>query len=121
MAAAHEHWFTALWSHLGPYGRQDVHLHPCQGGEPGDCYEVFVGPGRDCADGMRHIRSGLPLPDGLEVPGDAPAAVVADDAPDVHVDWHMTPAEWKQLREALLSRKGMPYINRLWNEGKLNA
>jgi hypothetical protein len=119
--AAHEHWFTALWSHLGPYGRQDVHLHSCQGGEAGDCYEVFVGLGRDCADGVRHARSSLPLPDGLEVPGDAPAAAEADDTPDVHVDWHMTPAEWAELREALLRNPDGPYIARLIAEGKLGA
>ncbi len=59
---AHEHWFTALWSHLGPYGPQDVHIHDCIEGEPGDCHEVIVGPGRDC-DGKRetHRRDRLPL------------------------------------------------------------
>ena len=41
----HEHEFTALWSHLGPFGRQGVHLHYCFGE---NCHEVIVGEGQDC-------------------------------------------------------------------------
>lgn len=66
----------------------------------------------DASRRYREIAEGLP-------PGTL--APQADGSPDVHVDWHMTPAEWAQLREALRSRKGLPYIDRLWNEGKLNA
>lgn len=41
--------------------------------------------------------------------------------PDVHVDWHMTPDEYRQLRAVLLSRAAQqhPYIQRLTREGKL--
>jgi hypothetical protein len=41
----HRHEFTALYSHFGPYGRQDVHLHLCF---DEDCHRVLVGDGRDC-------------------------------------------------------------------------
>ena len=47
-AAAHKHWFTAIPTGLGPYGPQDIHLHNCVEGEPGDCWDAIVGLGRDC-------------------------------------------------------------------------
>lgn len=40
--SGHRHEFHALWWHFGPYGRQDVHLHPC------DCGTELVGVGREC-------------------------------------------------------------------------
>lgn len=41
-----KHGFHALWWHLGQYGRQDVHLHPCIDHE--HCPTELVGEGRDC-------------------------------------------------------------------------
>lgn len=40
-------------------------------------------------------------------------------SPDVHVDWHMTPEEWAQLREALLPRQDLPYVRDLTTAGAL--
>lgn len=72
-----------------------------------------------------HVGAFYPDPDapGLTVPfadliGGAPES---DDSPDVHVDWHMTPAEWAELREALLRNPDGPYVGRLIAEGKLGA
>lgn len=48
----HKHTFTALWWHLGPFGRQDVHIHSCF---DVDCDRVVVGPGRSC-DGDRETH-----------------------------------------------------------------
>lgn len=45
--------------------------------------------------------------------------------PDVHVDWHMTPGEWQELRQVLLrhtettSGTHSCYIVQLQAEGKL--
>lgn len=57
-AKRHKHEFSALWSHFGPHGRQDVHVHSCYRGEwIGDpapapdferCDRVLIGAGRDC-------------------------------------------------------------------------
>jgi hypothetical protein len=39
---------------------------------------------------------------------------------DVHVDWHMTPGEWRQLYTALWEHAGdTPYIGRLIEAGKI--
>lgn len=38
---------------------------------------------------------------------------------DVHVDWHMTPDEWRQLQGVLRSSLSVPYLARLSAEGKL--
>lgn len=58
--ADHEHWFHALWSHFGEYGPQDVHYHLCCKGEPGECYAVIMGAGRDCGgQGTPHERMTL--------------------------------------------------------------
>lgn len=43
------------------------------------------------------------------------------ETPDVHVDWHMTPDEWEELRGILLRNTGYEYIGRLEAEGKLGA
>lgn len=41
-------------------------------------------------------------------------------SPDVHVDWHMTPAEYAELRAALLgAAHASPYVTRLIAEGRL--
>jgi hypothetical protein len=66
----HRHWFHALWCHFGPYGPQDVHYHPCVAGEPGDCYRVIIGPGRDC-DGKPGTHERMTL--GEEFPAQEPA------------------------------------------------
>jgi hypothetical protein len=75
VTAEHEHWFHALWAHLGPHGRQDIHYHPCAGeDEPWSCAAILVGYGRACGgSAQRHVRSGLPLPDDLAVPGEPEA------------------------------------------------
>lgn len=49
-----------------------------------------------------------------------------EDAPDVHVDWHMTPAEWEELRSTLVGQalahgQAKPYLFRLYQEGKLGS
>jgi hypothetical protein len=46
--------------------------------------------------------------------------------PDVHVDWHMTPEEWEELRAALVKvvevkGDGSPYLYKLYREGKIGA
>jgi hypothetical protein len=38
--------FTALYWHLGKYGRQDIHLHSCFTAQ--SCPLVLVGEGREC-------------------------------------------------------------------------
>jgi len=47
-AAKHRHFFHALWCHFGEFGPQDTHYHPCIQGEPGECWRVILGQGRDC-------------------------------------------------------------------------
>lgn len=42
-------------------------------------------------------------------------------APEVHVDWRMTPAEWQQLRTALLRSLDVPYVNALARAGALGG
>jgi hypothetical protein len=79
VAAEHDHWFHALWVHLGPFGRQDIHYHPCveDEDEPWSCTAVLVGYGRECnGSAQRHVRSGLPLPADLAVPGEPEASRV---------------------------------------------
>ncbi len=46
MVKAHRHRFTGLWSHLGPYGEQDAHVHGCFTKR---CGVVLVGAGRNCS------------------------------------------------------------------------
>jgi len=41
------------------------------------------------------------------------------EMPDVHVDWHMTLAEWDELRGVLLRNTGYEYIGRLEAAGAL--
>lgn len=43
----HRHVYSKLWSHYGPYGRQDVHFHPCVS-DDGECSHVIEGSGRQC-------------------------------------------------------------------------
>jgi hypothetical protein len=55
---------------------------------------------------------------------DLTVAVPLPDDNDVHVDWHMTPEEWAELREVLtggLDAEDSQYIRRLRAEGKLDA
>lgn len=47
-----------------------------------------------------------------------PAPELADD---VHVDWHMTPGEWRQLYTVLGEHTDTPYIGRLIEAGKVPA
>lgn len=51
---------------------------------------------------------------GFHAPEDCP--YIEDD---VHVDWHMTPDEWTQLRGVLLENTEVPYIRELASAGKL--
>lgn len=46
----------------------------------------------------------------------APAPPYSDD---VHVDWHMTPGEWRQLYTDLWQHADTPYIARLIEAGKI--
>lgn len=76
VAAEHEHRYHALWAHPGPHGRQDIHYHPCteDEDEPWSCVAVLVGYGQQCdGEAQHHVRSGLPLPDDLAVPGEPDA------------------------------------------------
>jgi hypothetical protein len=67
---SHKHWFSGLWTHLGPYGPEDIHLHDCIDGKPGDCYEAIAGIGRECS-GPRSPHEHVTLTeDGLQ-PADA--------------------------------------------------
>ncbi len=51
------HVFHALSHVLGPYGRQDVHVHPCH---TEGCDRVLLGEGRTCkGKGGRHWRATL--------------------------------------------------------------
>jgi hypothetical protein len=49
--------------------------------------------------------------------------MIETEEPDVHVDWHMTPDEWRQLRQVLREHLECDYpslyISRLSQEGKL--
>lgn len=45
MSRRHVHEFTSLWTHFGPYGNQEVHVHTCH---VEGCDVVLVGPGRNC-------------------------------------------------------------------------
>jgi hypothetical protein len=47
MVDRHRHTWTLLYSHFGPYGDQDAHMHQCF-----DCGAILVGKGRTC-DGKR--------------------------------------------------------------------
>ena len=40
------HEMTSLYTHFGPYGRRDVHIHHCMKSECSDV--VLVGDGRAC-------------------------------------------------------------------------
>ena len=56
-AKRHRHTFTALSYHFGPYGRQDVHVHPCF---DEDCSRVIIGEGRVCGgERTNHWRETL--------------------------------------------------------------
>jgi hypothetical protein len=60
MSKKKKHEYSLLWTHFGPYGDQDVHLHPCVShvdDESHECSLVYTGDGRDCAginDGTHH-------------------------------------------------------------------
>ena len=45
-AKRHKHTFHSMVQHFGPYGRQNVHWHPCW---DRDCDRVLIGQGRKCA------------------------------------------------------------------------
>ena len=42
---SHTHEFHGLWWTFGPFGRQDVHMHPCA---TTGCGSEMVGEGRTC-------------------------------------------------------------------------
>lgn len=53
----HRHKFHGLYYHFGPFGRQDVHVHPCLND---DCARVLIGTGRECSgDAADHHRETL--------------------------------------------------------------
>jgi hypothetical protein len=56
MSHKHSEW-TALYWHLGKYGRQDVHLHSCLSSQ--SCATVLVGEGRECHRGSVHVERRL--------------------------------------------------------------
>jgi len=41
--------------------------------------------------------------------------------PDIHVNWHMTPGEWDELRGVLLRNTGYEYIGKLEAAGALGT
>lgn len=43
--STHVHVFNGLWWTLGPFGRQDIHLHPCENQR---CKTEMVGVGHSC-------------------------------------------------------------------------
>jgi hypothetical protein len=49
--------FHALYWHLGPFGRQDVHLHPCLDRRFRNL--ELVGSGRDCDPRAVHVEMRL--------------------------------------------------------------
>jgi hypothetical protein len=56
---SHKHYseWTALYWHLGKYGRQDIHLHSCFTAQ--SCPLVLVGEGRECHRGSVHVERRL--------------------------------------------------------------
>jgi hypothetical protein len=52
-AKRHRHAWHALYWHFGPYGPQDVHVHPCMRDE---CERVMIGDGRECSLKAEHRR-----------------------------------------------------------------
>jgi hypothetical protein len=56
--AKHQHTYTALYWHFGPYGPQAVHIHDC---EDGRCSHVLIGMGRDCRKGADHYSKRLTM------------------------------------------------------------
>lgn len=58
-SARHRHFFSGLWWHFGSYGRQNVHVHSCIQGEPGDCDRVVIGEGVNCVKTAKHWRETL--------------------------------------------------------------
>jgi hypothetical protein len=59
MASRQHTSFHALYWHLGPYGRQDIHLHPCidhQG-----CDAQLVGLGEKCDPSAEHFQKKLSI------------------------------------------------------------
>lgn len=65
-AARHKHFFSALSYCLGPYGPQDVHIHPCIEGEVGCCERVIVGEGRRCSGKKEDHRRRTLTEEGLK-------------------------------------------------------
>lgn len=74
MSDRRKHTFHALWYHFGPYGPQDVHVHPCSadGHGPNDdgphagCDRVLIGPGRNCCGSSAgHDRASLDRPESV--------------------------------------------------------
>lgn len=88
MRKRHEHWFTALWWHFGPYGPQDVHVHSClhedESGEY-DCQRVLIGAGFDCGGAPNSHRrqtlteAGPVLRDSRNKAGDSDALDAGND------------------------------------------
>jgi hypothetical protein len=42
-----------------------------------------------------------------------------EEEDDIHVDWHMTPDEWQELKSVLLQHKDVTYIKALIDAGKI--
>lgn len=58
-ASRHEHWFSLIPTHFGPYGDQSVHYHVCIEDE-GECGRVLMAEGRNC-DGKRESHRRVTL------------------------------------------------------------
>ena len=54
---ARKHEYHAMYWHLGPFGRQDVHLHPCICHDNSDAQ--LVGLGRGCDPNGEHVEKKL--------------------------------------------------------------
>lgn len=65
---------------------------------------------------MQAVAAHVASPD---ADGSGGAAEITRLRDDVHVDWHMTPAEWDELRGVLIRNTGYEYIGRLEAAGAL--
>lgn len=126
--------FEAESKHLAPAIREDA-----EAGKANGDWEVIRQMVSDCTEDERGFidhrqyvtvteDDGTPLwegwLDGVDRPKPAEASGTADVKPppsDVHVDWHMTSGEWRQLYTDLWQHTDTPYIARLIEAGRIPA